>query len=267
MVAAGRTLAEARARWTSRKPSRYEFALSIPNQSWWYRSFGRYRVTTGASQTIGALQGTEAETFSTAGTIDGLFDVIAKKLQTMSSRVSLYFDEELGYPTGAFSDEFSFNVPAFRAFSTPSDVRDPYVLINHMNHCGAVAMHRTDLHVCPDYSVAIWGDGTVAYDGGAGVLTLDRHHHQVSQDAVRGIVQAVTAAGFFALANDYSAKELPNGMMQFTDHAPEIWVTIHLGDQQKTIHDFAYGPKELTALESTIETLADVRRYTGHERH
>ena len=259
-------LRAARERWDSRRPANYEFVLSIPDGlDWWSRRFASYRVTSGSRVTLAPVSGRMAATFAGLDSIDALFDLIGERLNTAPSPVFVLYDDVLGYPANASLGDVSFNLPTFRPFSSIGDVADPFVQLQHVNHCGALKTDRRGTSVCPDYSIAIWGDGTVVYVGSWGVRTVGRRQHRVSQDEVQRLVKSIEVSGFVDLAQEYRSISLGNGVVTTIGHTPERWLTIRTGGQQKTVHDFYGAPVALTILESTIEDIADSRRYTGRE--
>jgi hypothetical protein len=259
-----RELASARQRWSTRRPTTYEFILSIPNGAdWWSRRFPSYRVTGSSSMTLTAPTGGSVSVFAPRNTVDALFDLIEQQLDVSTGRVSLAFDEDLGYPTAASFDTTSFRTAAFRALARPDDAVGPFVLIEHVNHCAFGMPDPTDLDVCPTYSIAIWGDGAVAYDGGAGVRTIGPRQHRVDGAAVRELARAIETADFFALADEYRSLPAAGGLMTTVDHSAEQWVTIRLNGIQKTVHDFYGAPASLRNLERAIESATDSHGYTG----
>ncbi|HUL72596.1 MAG TPA: DUF6438 domain-containing protein [Vicinamibacterales bacterium] len=259
-----RDLAEARARWSAKKPTNYEFVLDIPvAETPWDRRFSSFRVIGGSSTTINPLTGSMAPMFQGRTTIEALFDLVAERI-TKAPASSPSYDEELGYVTGLFNPDYrqiSFRVPAWRAFTESSEVREPFVLVVHVNHCGFFDEPRS-LIQCPSYSIAMWADGTVVYQGGSGVLTLGRREHQVDQSNMRDLSSAIAESGFFAMAADYSSIT-ENNVTRTIDHSAEKWITIRIDGLQKTVHDFYGAPDRLTHLEAAIEKAADSRRYTG----
>jgi hypothetical protein len=260
-----RELAQARARWNARKPANYEFVLNIPTaESPWDRRFATVRVTAGSSATITPLTGSMAPRFEGRTTIDALFDLVAERIAASGS-VTAAYDDELGYVTGLLSanyKEVSFEIPIWRAFTEAGDVREPFALVHHVNHCGFMQSDPRSLSQCPSYSIAMWGDGTVVYLGRAGVRTLGRRQHQASQDAVRELSVAIADSGFFAMTDDYSSVKTGD-TVTIVDHAAEKWVTIRVDGRQKTVHDFVGAPEALTRLEGVIERATASERYTG----
>jgi uncharacterized protein DUF6438 len=176
--------------------------------------------------------------------------------------MSVTYDNKLGFPTSAFLGNISFSIPTFRTFSIPTQNAEPFVLLQHINHCGfgcGFGMpDPTDLRQCPDYSIAMWGDGTVVYLGSSGVSTIGRRQYKLSLDEVRKLSRAIEESGFSRFDADYSNKD-----GAIIDHSAERWLTIRFKEQQKTVHDFYGAPDALRALESAIDAITDSRRYTG----
>jgi Family of unknown function (DUF6174) len=156
-----RALSKARARWIAHRPTSYEFVLSLPeDQGFWLRRFASYRIASGSSTTLAPPSGPLAEIFHSRNTIDALFDLIVERLDGTSGPMSVTYDKKLGFPTSAFLGDISFSIPTFRIFSIPTQIAEPFVLLQHINHCGFGMPDPTDLRQCPDYSIAMWGDGT-----------------------------------------------------------------------------------------------------------
>jgi uncharacterized protein DUF6438/uncharacterized protein DUF6174 len=254
-----RALSKARARWIPHRPTSYEFVLSIPEgRYFWSRRFASYRVESGSSTTLAPPSGPLAEIFHSRSTIDTLFDLIEERLDGASGSLSVAFDDKLGFPTSAFLGDISFRIPTFRTFSIPTEIAEPFVLLQHINHCGFMMLDPTDLRQCPDYSIAMWGDGTVVYVGYSGVLTIGRSQYKVGLDKTRNLSRAIEESGFSRFDADYSNKDGTT-----IDHSAERWLTIRFNGQQKTVHDFYGAPDALRDLESAIDAIADSRRYTG----
>ena len=252
-------MSKARARWTAHRPTSYEFVLSIPEgRNFWSRRFASYRVESGSSTTLAPPSGPLAEIYHSRNTIDALFDLIVERLDGTSGSMSVNYDEKLGFPTSAFLGNISFSIPTFRTFSIPTQIAEPFVLLQHINHCGFFMPDPTDLRQCPAYSIAMWGDGTVVYMGSSGVSTIGRRQYQLGLDEVRNLSRAIEESGFSRFAVDYSNKD-----GAIIDHSAERWLTIRFKGQQKTVHDFYGAPDALRDLESAIEAITDSRRYTG----
>ena len=261
-------LLQARARWTATKPANYEFVLNAPrNESWWEREFGVFRVAGDSGTTVIPLTGPAAVVFKDRRTIDALFDLVGDRIAAAPLSTSPHYDDDLGLVDGLFSPDYrdvSFDVPVWRAFNQLSDVGEPFALIQHVNHCGAFMESRTDTRACPHYAIAIWGDGTVVYNGASAVRTLGRRQHQVGQGAVRELSRAIADSGFLTvLGEEYHSVGAGPDTRTTISHSAEKWITIRADGRSKTVHDFYGAPVSLKMLEAAIERLTDSRRYTG----
>ena len=128
-----------------------------------------------------------------------------------------------------------------------------------------IELERTAcLGSCPVYSVALRGDGTVRYEGERFVKQAGAASAKVSPAAVRGIVDAANAAGFFGLPARYAHGE-PTCPLYTTD-SPRTFITLTAGGKTKRIeHDYGCedGPKALVALAARIDSVAGTARWIG----
>lgn len=257
-----RALAEARARWDAHSVQNYEFVLVIPPEMpSWSQRIAAFRVTGSSRETLAPPTGPLAAVFHNRNSVDALFDLIAERLATTSSVMSASYDDELGYPQRATFQDAYFQVSTFRAFARLSDVRDPFVLAQHVNHCGLV-------NGCPDYSIAAWGDGTVVYVGEGGVSTAGRRTHSIGVDGAAALARAFDASRFSLLSDEYFFLRRPDGTLTSTSHVTEQWLTFRVDGRQKTVHDF-YGrrtPSMNSRSRSTeLPTAAGIRDSCGSE--
>jgi hypothetical protein len=262
-----RDLDAARQRWVLNRPAIYEFTISLPaSQNPWQRSFGTFRVDGDRVTTIASAPGAAGRPGATWTSIDRLFDALTEHIDRATHRDAVEYDDQLGFPLNAYVGDTAFRIVAFRALASVTDQLDPFVVVEHANHCGFMLSERTALGSCPTYSIAMWGDGVVSYIGGSGVATIRRREHRVSAQNVSAFTDAIAISDFFNLADDYSSVALPGGRTQIIDHAPEKWITISRAGRRKTIHDFYGAPDALIKLEQAIESLADSYRYTKLKR-
>ena len=128
-----------------------------------------------------------------------------------------------------------------------------------------IELERTAcLGSCPVYSVALKGDGTVRYEGERFVKQSGAASAKVSPSAVRGIVDAAEAAGFFGLPTRYAYGE-PTCPL-YTADSPRTFITVTAGDRTRRIeHDYGCenGPKALVALAARIDSVAGTARWIG----
>jgi hypothetical protein len=259
-------LADARARWASHKPPNYEFVVAEPvDGNPWTRHFITRHVEndTRATRTAIVEDAPEAQVPVTleVGTIEALFDQVAPTIAA-DRRISVTFDEALGYPVRVSTVQWLFTVVAFRTLPAPGNVQKPFALIHHVNHCGIVEPNGTGLSGCPDYTIALWGDGVVSYLGEAGVATIGRREYRVGPDAVQAVSDAIAAADPIHFDGEYRWG-MDGGQRYTTDHVAEEWIDLKLGTEERVIHDFLGAPEALKTLERAIETAADSRRYAA----
>lgn len=128
-----------------------------------------------------------------------------------------------------------------------------------------VRLERTAcLGSCPVYSLALRGDGSVAYEGRDHVERAGAADTTVSRAAVQGIVDAASTAGFFGMADRYAYGE-PTCPL-YTADSPRTFITIAAGSRSKRIeHDYGCenGPQALVALANRIDSVAGVDRWLG----
>ncbi|MFA5901517.1 MAG: DUF6438 domain-containing protein [Hyphomicrobium sp.] len=146
---------------------------------------------------------------------------------------------------------------------TDADLRSAVVSLRRENRCGFVGLDPHDLQQCPSYSITIAGDGTVTYEGWAGVRTLGKHTHRIAIEAVRGVVGEFIQADFFSMRDRYEGLDLGNGTMRVIDHSAAATVALSMGGKTKSIYDFYGAPAALTLLERRVDEVSESARYTG----
>ncbi|NJR65725.1 MAG: hypothetical protein HC772_10975 [Leptolyngbyaceae cyanobacterium CRU_2_3] len=126
-----------------------------------------------------------------------------------------------------------------------------------------ISLERTACFgTCPIYQLTVYGDGRVTYEGRAFVSVQGRQTAQISPAQVQQLVQAVEAAQFFSLADQYTTDA--------TD-LPGAWTSVTLNGQSKRIwHYGATGhsgldnaPRSLTELEQAIDTIANSQQWVA----
>ena len=115
---------------------------------------------------------------------------------------------------------------------------------------------------CPAYTVIIHGDGRVEYNGKANVKEKGAREGRVGADAIRALVNEFAKAKFFTLSEDYSGKNCK----RYCTDLPTAVTEVTLRDFNHHVkHYYGCGgaPKALFDLESFIDKLADLERWTG----
>jgi hypothetical protein len=100
---------------------------------------------------------------------------------------------------------------------------------------------------CPTYSLAVYADGTVEYDGKKWVPVLGEKTAHIDNARFRELARAVNASGFFCMAADYERG--------ITD-MPAVYVTVRKGDQRRQIKDYDdAAPEKLAEIERMLDAL------------
>lgn len=113
-----------------------------------------------------------------------------------------------------------------------------------------ITLERTACYgPCPIYSVAIYGDGTVIYDGKQFVKIEGTRTYTIPKESVDEIVRMFYEINYFSLNDNYDAN--------VTD-LPTIITSIKIENQTKTVSNYGNaGPVRLQDLESKIDEITD----------
>lgn len=102
---------------------------------------------------------------------------------------------------------------------------------------------------CPVYSVIIYGDGTVIYDGIQFVDNIGKSTHQIPQKHVDELVAIIYELNYFSLKDRYEAPH--------TDDTTVI-TSVRINDDQKTVTNYGhFGPERLHEIERKIDDLTN----------
>jgi hypothetical protein len=114
--------------------------------------------------------------------------------------------------------------------------------------------------VCPVYSVSIFLDGTVAYDGQANVAVLGHRTAKLSAERLNGLLSQLEAMDFLDSADQCCV--CPDA----TEAAHLVILDYRPGAAAKTVlHDAACGqaPPTMSAFERSIDDATGVARWTS----
>ena len=114
---------------------------------------------------------------------------------------------------------------------------------------------------CPVYTVALFDDGTVQFDGVQHVAAQGRQTAHIDQRAVADLVARLDRAGFSALPDRFVAGSPSCG--DYANDAPTVIVTLRRGTVFKTVqHDRGCAAAlSLNALEQAIDSVANTARW------
>lgn len=113
---------------------------------------------------------------------------------------------------------------------------------------------------CPVYTVQLFADGRVEFDGRAHVAQMGTQSGAVSPDSVRALVQRLTASGF--LREDRAYEEGAPGCGDYFTDAPRLTLTLRSGNSSTTVRfdgGCSSAPRDLSMLATDVDRIADTR--------
>lgn len=121
-----------------------------------------------------------------------------------------------------------------------------------------ITMERTICFgTCPAYEVAVYGNGTVVYEGFDFVAVEGRRTSQITGEQVEELVNQFYKNGFFSLRDRYEA--------QVTD-LPSTTTSITIGGSEKSVYRYGFQPENLIALEDRIDEIAGTAKWVKGEK-
>jgi Domain of unknown function (DUF6438) len=107
---------------------------------------------------------------------------------------------------------------------------------------------------CPDYTLTIYGNGSLIYEGRNFVAVTGQQTSNISKDHVQELARAFYAIGYFSLEDEYSAA--------ITD-LPTTTTSIAIDGRYKKIVNYYGAPEQLIELENMIDDIAGSERWVG----
>lgn len=131
-----------------------------------------------------------------------------------------------------------------------SDPRDSAVITMQRN--------STANSISPVYSLTIFGNGSVVYQGIKNVNTTGIHTYQIPKDGARELVNEFINIYYFALKDRY-------GDSSSASSVDTVTTSININGRTKTILDdkSSYAPEPLRALEDKIDIVTNSSQWTG----
>ncbi len=124
-----------------------------------------------------------------------------------------------------------------------------------------VSLQRTACFgACPQYTVSLFDDGTVAYEGVRFVKVRGKGSARLGPGEVAAVREAFSKAGFSAFADRYDRR-------QVTDH-PSVRLTFAAEGRSKSVDHYLgdrSAPETLTRLEEDLDRLLHAERWVGTE--
>ncbi|AIC14189.1 DUF6438 domain-containing protein [Nitrososphaera viennensis] len=120
-----------------------------------------------------------------------------------------------------------------------------------------ISLERTPCFgFCPDYTVTVFGNGTVVYEGRNFVYAKGEQRAQIAQSDVKELVDEFYRVGFFSMKDRYEA--------QVTD-LPSQTTSITAGDATKSVYRYGPEPQRLVMLEDKIDEVAKTAQWVKGE--
>jgi hypothetical protein len=116
-----------------------------------------------------------------------------------------------------------------------------------------ISLERTPCFgFCPDYTVAVFGNGTVVYEGRNFVAVEGVQKGQITQDDVRDLVDEFYSTGFFNMRDRYE---------QSVTDLPSQTTTITIDGNTKSVYRYGSEPERLAMLEDRIDEIAQTEKW------
>ncbi|MGI0028702.1 MAG: DUF6438 domain-containing protein [Nitrososphaera sp.] len=116
-----------------------------------------------------------------------------------------------------------------------------------------ITMERTICFgACPAYSLIIYDNGTLIYEGFAFVAVTGTRTAQIPQDKFEQIVEKFYEINYFSLEDRY---EEP------VSDLPSTTTSITVAGVTKSVYRYGFGPEELVQLENFIDELVGTERW------
>jgi hypothetical protein len=113
---------------------------------------------------------------------------------------------------------------------------------------------------CPVYSIAVYTDGTLEYNGVSWVKTKGKQKAKVTQAQLAALEKAFADAGYLALADTYTNRDVtdnPSCNTSFLAKGKRKSVAHYHGDRS--------APEKLAKLEERVDAIVHIERFIGTE--
>ncbi|MES2766344.1 MAG: DUF6438 domain-containing protein [Bacteroidota bacterium] len=112
-----------------------------------------------------------------------------------------------------------------------------------------ITLEKTPCYgMCPTYSLKIYGDGKVVWDGTKNVKKEAQDSAMISQDEIVKLVNSFDVNNFYSFNDRYESRMV-------TD-LPSTTVTIVKNGERKSVYSYFGAPKEFTNVARAIEDIA-----------
>jgi len=114
---------------------------------------------------------------------------------------------------------------------------------------------------CPVYSLEIFADGRVVYEGADFVAVTGRQTSKISAEEVKDLIRAFLATHYFSLKKSYRTQKNPDGTYTEITDLPTTYTSFRYKGRFKSIEDYAFAPAKLSELEKKIDRAVNVNQW------
>ena len=126
-----------------------------------------------------------------------------------------------------------------------------------LSHRPLILLKQLGCYFCalPVYSLSIYSDGRVVYEGEKFVAIKGSREAKISPDEVQRLSEKFLKADFFSMQDSYSCdgQEAKSVRYCIVDATPVKFISFFFEGKLKTVEDFAAPPARLVELERDIE--------------
>jgi hypothetical protein len=114
---------------------------------------------------------------------------------------------------------------------------------------------------CPSYSLDIFQDGRLHYNGEAFVAVTRTQEAQIPPTAVKALVDSFSRIDYFNLEDAYVTHQNPYGSFTMVSDLSTTYTSLRVGSRTKAVKDYAFSPAKLQMLELEIDRAANTHRW------
>jgi hypothetical protein len=101
---------------------------------------------------------------------------------------------------------------------------------------------------CPDYELQINGDGTVRFEGKRNTRLIGVRQYKIGEGRVRELVDEAYRIGFFSMKDQYTSREIGNGLVETIDHSIGYTLLVDTERDHKAVYSFYGSPERLVTF-------------------
>jgi len=125
-----------------------------------------------------------------------------------------------------------------------------------------ITLRRTACYgFCPVYSLEVFEDGRLHYDGEQFVAVTGRQDGHISPATVKALIADFLKADYFDLKDVYESRQNPDGTSEWITDSPTTYTSLRIGNKVKTVKDYAFSPQKLQMLEMEIDRVSDTHQW------